>query len=192
MATDDSLIRAVSPNGQTLWAVDPGGRPSAAMALQGNLIYFPTSQGDLTAYSTDGHLAWRTPLHSNLSTTPAVAADGTVYEATVSGRVYALGQHGIVLWSFNTGDPIVTSPVIGRSGWIFVASTHNLYALSPHGVPSDHHPTAQYGHLPHGPRHRRQHLLCGRLRLSLVPCASGRRALALDGERPSSPTPPRP
>ena len=135
MATDDSLIRAVSPSGETLWAVDPGGRPSAAMALQGNLLYFPTSQGDLAAYDVDGHLAWRTPLGSALSTTPAVAADGTVYVATVLGRVFALGPRGVVLWSFNTGNPIVTSPVIGHSGWIFVASTHNLYALSTRGVP---------------------------------------------------------
>lgn len=135
MATDDSLIRAVSPSGQTLWAVDPGGRPSAAMALAGNLLYFPTSQKELVAYDVSGHLAWRTPLGSLLSTTPAVAADGTVYVATVSGRVYALGKHGIVLWSFNTGDPIVTSPVIGHSGWIFVASTHNLYAFDIAGHP---------------------------------------------------------
>lgn len=135
MATDDSLIRAVSPSGETLWAVDAGGRPSAAMALQGDLLYFPTSQGEIAAYGTDGRLAWRTPLHSDLCSTPAVAADGTVYASTVSGRVAALGPHGLVLWSFNTGDPIVTSPVIGHSGWIFVASTHNLYALSPAGIP---------------------------------------------------------
>ncbi len=135
MATDDSLIRAVSPDGQTLWAVDPGGRPSAAMALQGNLLYFPTSQGDLAAYGVDGRLAWRTHLGGALSTTPAVAADGTVYVGAISGRVYAIGQHGVIQWSFNTGDPIITSPVIGSSGWIFVASTHNLYALNSHGVP---------------------------------------------------------
>lgn len=135
IATDDSLIRAVSPNGQALWAVDPGGRPSAGMALQGNLLYFPTSQGDLAAYGVDGRLAWRTHLGGALSTTPAVAVDGTVYVGAVSGTVYALGQHGVILWSFNTGDPIVTSPVIGSSGWIFVASTHNLYALNSHGIP---------------------------------------------------------
>ncbi len=137
MATDDSLIRGVSPSGQTLWAVDPGGRPSAAMALQGNLLYFPTSQGDIAAYGLDGRLAWRAPLGSALSTTPAVAADGTVYAATVSGKIYALGPNGVVLWSFNTGNPIITSPVIGHSGLIFVASTHNLYALTPSGVPKN-------------------------------------------------------
>ncbi len=132
-ATADSQIRAVSPSGALQWAVNPGGLPSAAMALQGNILYFPTSQGELAAYGIDGHLSWRIPLHSSLSSTPAIAADGTLYIGTISGDLVSVAPNGYIRWSFHTGDPIVYSPVINHSGHIYVASTRNLFALGSDG-----------------------------------------------------------
>ncbi len=132
-ATADNQIRALSPNGTLQWAVNPGGLPSAAMALQGNILYFPTSQGELAAYGIDGNLSWRIPLHSNLSSTPAIAADGTLYIGTISGDLVSLTPDGSIRWSFHTGDPVVYSPVIAHSGQIYVASTRNLFALGSDG-----------------------------------------------------------
>lgn len=132
-AADDGRIHAVSPSGHFLWNTDAGGRPSAAMALQNNILYFPTSQGELAAYGLDGHMAWRLPLYSDMGATPAVAADGTIYIGTISGRLYSVNPAGFVNWYVDLGNAVLTSPVIGQSGRIFVASLRNLYAFNPNG-----------------------------------------------------------
>ena len=132
-AADDSRIYAVSPSGSFLWNTDAGGRPSAAMALQNNTLYFPTSQGELAAYGVDGHMAWRLNLYSQMSATPAVAADGTIYIGTISGRLYSVNPAGFVNWRVDLGNAVLTSPVIGQSGRIYVASLRNLYAFNSSG-----------------------------------------------------------
>lgn len=134
IATADGLIRGVSPNGAAMWSADPGGLPSAAMALQGNVLYFPTSD-QVVAYGTDGSLLWRRSLGSTLCSTPAVAADGTIYETLVKGGLVALGPQGQILWSYMMADPVVTSPAITHTGLIFVTSTKHVYLLTPQGTP---------------------------------------------------------
>jgi outer membrane protein assembly factor BamB len=132
-ATDDRNIRAVSASGDLLWGVDPGGLPSAGMALQDNQLYFPTSKGELDAYSVAGNLAWRIKANSDIRTKPAVAADGTVYFGTVSGFFYAVSPKGKVLWMKNLHDPILEDPAVAHSGQILVASTRYLFAIGKNG-----------------------------------------------------------
>jgi hypothetical protein len=134
IATADSLIRGVSPNGAAMWSANPGGLPSAAMALQGNMLYFPISD-QLVAYGTDGHLAWRVSLGSTLCSTPAVGPDGTIYETIVKGGLVALSPQGRILWSYMMADPVVTSPAVTHTGLIFVTSTKHIYLLSAAGTP---------------------------------------------------------
>ena len=133
-ATSDSHIRGLSPSGGLLWSVDPGGLPSTGMALDGNLLLFSTSQGELNAYGLNGHLAWRVPLYSDIRAIPAVAADGTIYLGTVSGTFCAISPSGGTIWSVKTGEPILLSAVVAHSGTIFVSSYTHLWAFSPHGA----------------------------------------------------------
>jgi hypothetical protein len=134
IATSDSLIRGISPNGVAMWSSNAGGLPSAAMALQGNVLYFPISD-ELVACSTSGQILWHRALGSTLCSTPAVAADGTIYETLVKGGVVALNSQGQILWSYLTADPVVTSPAITHTGLIFVLSTKHVYLLSSNGAP---------------------------------------------------------
>ncbi len=133
-ATGDSHIRGLSPSGVSLWSVNPGGLPSTGMALDGDLLLFSTSQGELNAYGLDGHLAWRLPLHADIRAIPAVAADGTIYLGTVGGSFYAVRGTGRIAWSYKTSEPILQSAVVAHSGTIFVSSYTRLWAFSPQGA----------------------------------------------------------
>ena len=134
IATADNLVRGISPNGVAMWSADPGGLPSAAMALQGNVLYFPISD-ELVACTTSGQILWRRALGSTLCSTPAVAADGTIYETLVKGGLVALNPQGQILWSYMMADPVVTSPAVTHTGLVFVTSTKHIYLLAPGGAP---------------------------------------------------------
>ncbi len=132
-AVGDSHIDAVSASGTLLWGVDPGGLPSAGMALYNGFLYFPTSQGELVAYSVSGHLAWRLDLHSDIRTIPAVAGDGTLYVGTVDGRLVAITPAGQIKWQVDLVDPVIANPVVTHAGDIIVASYENLFEFDSSG-----------------------------------------------------------
>lgn len=133
-STADSQVRAVNAQGKLLWAVNPGGLPSAGMALQNQTLYFPTSKGELCAYSTAGNLAWRVALNSDIRAVPALAADGTIYLGTVDGDLVAISPAGRILWRVGLGDPVLTGAVLDHQGHVYVASRGFLFRFRPTGV----------------------------------------------------------
>ena len=135
ISTGDQRVRAISRSGKVLWAINPGGKPTTGIALQGGLLFFGTSQAELAAYGANGHKAWRTKVDDIIVSTPAVAADGTIYAASRKGTVYAVNPKGRTLWTYETGDDVVFSPAVALSGRIYVASTKNFFALGPGGKP---------------------------------------------------------
>ncbi len=66
--------------------------------------------------------------------TPTLGADGTLYVAGMSGKVYALtsgDSGGSLLWSRSTGDEFKSSVSIGPDGTLYVASVKGtIYAIS--------------------------------------------------------------
>ncbi|MDR3688986.1 MAG: PQQ-binding-like beta-propeller repeat protein [Fimbriimonas sp.] len=69
------------------------------------------------------------------SSSPALAADGTVYCGSWDSNVYAISSSGIVQWTYPTGNPIFCDPTVGADGTIYISSTDNfLYALNPNGT----------------------------------------------------------
>ncbi len=68
---------------------------------------------------------------------PALAPDGTIYQATYDGLLLAISPQGGILWKFNIGreTEIKSSPAIADDGTIYFGSrTRNLYAVSPAGA----------------------------------------------------------
>ncbi len=133
-ALSGSKIEAVSASGDVLWNVDPGGLPSAGMALYNGFLYFPTSQEELVAYGTNGQLAWRRDLGSDIRTIPAVAGDGTIYVGTVDGRLVAINAAGQVKWQVGLGSPVLASPVVTHAGDIVIASYDDLFEFDSSGT----------------------------------------------------------
>jgi outer membrane protein assembly factor BamB len=82
-------------------------------------------------------LRWSIPLTPGklIYSSPAVAADGTIYVGGEDSKVYAIDSNGTVKWAFATGDLVMSSPAIGADGTVYVGSHDNkVYAISPNGT----------------------------------------------------------
>jgi len=80
---------------------------------------FRASDSDGTAYAA--------------TTSPAIAADATVYIGTTKGVVHAISPDGAEKpkWPFQTGDAIFSSPAIGMDGTNFVGSNDSyIYVIN--------------------------------------------------------------
>ena len=67
---------------------------------------------------------------------PALAPDGTLYQAIYEGRLLAISPHGGIRWKFDTGTEteIKSSPAIADDGTIYFGSRNrNFYAVTPQG-----------------------------------------------------------
>ena len=70
------------------------------------------------------------------SSSPALAPDGTIYQATFDGTLLAVYPQGKLRWTFNTGaeTDIKSSPAIADDGTIYFGSRNRkFYAVSPEG-----------------------------------------------------------
>jgi outer membrane protein assembly factor BamB len=66
----------------------------------------------------------------------AVASDGTIYQGTFDGRMFAISPQGQIKWTFKTGRglEIWSSPAIADDGTVYFGSRdRNFYALAPDG-----------------------------------------------------------
>jgi len=81
----------------------------------------------------DGTRNWFYLTGGNIESSPAVAADGTIYFGSWDGHLYALNPNGTLRWRFATGGRVY-SPALGAGGTIYVGSEDgNLYAVHPDG-----------------------------------------------------------
>jgi len=64
----------------------------------------------------------------------AIASDGTIYQATFQGVLFALTPQGTRKWQFQAGREIKSSPAIADDGTIYFGSRdRRFYAVSPEG-----------------------------------------------------------
>lgn len=79
-------------------------------------------------------LRWRYATGGAVRSSPAVAADGTVYVGSDDGYLYALNPNGRLRWRYHTGAAVESSPAIALDGTVYVGSNDNyVYALNPSG-----------------------------------------------------------
>jgi outer membrane protein assembly factor BamB len=147
----DGRVRAISSSlsWASLWNVNLGAEITAAPAFthDGNLLVAgyeppPVNQSRLWVLrSSDGAYVRGTTIRGRIVTSPAVAANGTVYVVEFNtGQLYALNpQLTQTSWAF-TAPPsdrdfpvfLTASPIIGADGTIYVGSfNRRLYALNP-------------------------------------------------------------
>ncbi len=90
--------------------------------------------GGLTAVSPDGSVEWRFPASGAIST-PAVAADGTIYFQDFSG-LHAVSPSGREIWRSLPGDYTPPPPAVGPDGTIYAdARSYSVkFAISPLGA----------------------------------------------------------
>jgi len=95
--------RASASGGDVLWRFDMGG-----VDADGRQYY-------------DALVSWRS--------SPTVV-DGVVYQGWLDGNLYAIDSStGELLWEFQTGDWIVSSPMV-KGNTVYVGSSNGLYAVN--------------------------------------------------------------
>lgn len=143
LGSDDGFLYALSPDGQELWRRSAGAPVRGGPGLgKDGTIYFgtgsdPFENAALYALLPNGTPQFPQPfvVEGGVVASPAIAPDGTVYVATLGGRLYALSPERLTRkWRFSTSDGIASSPAIGADGTVYVASLDGrLYAIAPDG-----------------------------------------------------------
>jgi len=78
-----------------------------------------------------GALKWRFKTDGQIVSSPAIAADGTVYVGSEDNYFYAINRDGSLKWRFKTGGIIRSSPAIASDGTVYVGSFDGkLYAFN--------------------------------------------------------------
>jgi outer membrane protein assembly factor BamB len=78
---------------------------------------------------------WTLPLGNYAGeSSPAIAPDGTIYQATFDGRLLAVTPQGRLKWTCRAGREIESSPAIADDGTIYFGSRdRKFYAVTPEG-----------------------------------------------------------
>jgi outer membrane protein assembly factor BamB len=132
-ASQEGALYALNPDGSQKWKIHLGGAVlSPALAPEGTIYVGSSYTNAFWALAPEGTNKWTfyTP-GAEIQSTPAVAADGTVYVGCADGKLYALNSDGTKHWEFATGAYIFSSPTIAADGRIYVGSADGkLYAIS--------------------------------------------------------------
>ena len=83
---DDGVLRAIAPDGTTLWSVDVQGLGPTVLAGDGTVL---ANDGNVRAYAPGGALLWKFAAEMGGTSTPAIGADGGLVLAGSS--LFALG-----------------------------------------------------------------------------------------------------
>jgi outer membrane protein assembly factor BamB len=73
---------------------------------------------------------WSVETRGPITSSPAIAADGSVVVGSHDGQLYLVGRDGKPIWRFATGDLIFSSPALVGGGVAYIGSDDDhLYAL---------------------------------------------------------------
>ncbi|MGE5702864.1 MAG: PQQ-binding-like beta-propeller repeat protein [Clostridia bacterium] len=138
--TSNTLF-ALSSEGEKKWALDFDGDPYTVISpfIGGDgTIHLKNPDGKHVAVSADGEIVWEREYgERQLSSTPVIGRDGTIYMTTIDS-VFAADARGRIKWEVSLDpesgyDEIHRSPVIGDDGTIFYTSWHSVGAITPDG-----------------------------------------------------------
>ena len=131
----NGLLYALSSSGSIQWTADFGSPLGGQVRVLGNVVYAPVFGGSIRALDTSsGSQLWQYNLPTQVFSTPAVAADGTVIVGCKDKFVYAI-KDGAEVWSVETGGEVLGWPVIGADGTSYVGSNDGrLYASAQEGA----------------------------------------------------------
>jgi outer membrane protein assembly factor BamB len=110
-------------------------RAGAAVTGEGTLVWASTDERAVYGGLAAGGDKWRVSLDGDVSSTPAVGADHTIYVATEAGSLYALTPAtGAQRWrvKIDTARPLRSSPAVGPDGTVYIGTDEGrLFAISP-------------------------------------------------------------
>ena len=96
-----------------------------------------------------GTVLWEFVTTGRISSSPALATNGTIYFGCNNRFFYALNPNGTKQWEFETESGIQSSPAIGLDGTLYFGSDDfKVYALNPDGTKKWDFPTGNFDEAP--------------------------------------------
>ncbi|MGH7946512.1 MAG: PQQ-binding-like beta-propeller repeat protein, partial [Opitutaceae bacterium] len=123
-ATAGSIVSAptVGPDGTVYIGVEVGTATGSS------------ASGRLFALNPNGSQKWVFTAPDWIDSTPAIAADGSVFVGCWDGVLHALRPDGTKSWEYKAGAFIASSPALGSDGTIYVGADSDLVAINPNGT----------------------------------------------------------
>ncbi|MGO9388134.1 MAG: PQQ-binding-like beta-propeller repeat protein [Methanobacterium sp.] len=131
-----SALYAINSNGTKKWSYNiPSTHSSGLGIIQSQVMgsngliyiqgYYQSSVNSfLDAINPNGTLKWSYNNIEEITTTPCVGSDGTIYLGSDVGYLYAINSNGTLKWSYNAGNYITVPPVISSNGIIYTIVGH--------------------------------------------------------------------
>ena len=118
------------------WTFNTAGYTYSSPAVTNNAVYI-ASENELVALDLAGNELWSVMLNdgsvtvggvevTGIVSSPTVSNSGIIYVGSLDHNLYAINANGTVLGTYDTGDQIFSSPVIGPDGRVYVASTSGV------------------------------------------------------------------
>ncbi len=137
--SQDGNVYAVSlDSGALEWQFETGAAVVASPVIHKNMLIVGSFDRQLYALGlNDGQLRWQFQANNWWWATP-VASGRAIFAPAMDGKVYALDDNGILLWEYDLGAPIVSSPVLLERGLVVATVDGQLSVLratdASHGV----------------------------------------------------------
>ncbi len=97
-------------------------------------VWDAQNQASYDVVELESGLAWTFTTGGSISSSPALASDGTIYVGSTDNKLYAVNGDGTKKWEFSTGGDVFT-PSLGSDGTIYVGSgDKKLYAVNAGGI----------------------------------------------------------
>ena len=143
--SNDYFFYALESNGSEKWSYFVGDEINSSPAIGADgTIYFGDDNGSLHALNEDGTLKWSYTVpdvvaesNNTILSSPALDLSGNVYFGCSNGFFYSIADNttsASLNWSYETGEAIDVSPVLGPEGNLYLVSRDGyLRALDPVG-----------------------------------------------------------
>ena len=128
--SQDGNVYAVSlETGTVKWQFETGAAVVASPLIHKNLLIIGSFDRQLYGLGlSDGQLRWQFSASNWWWATPATSGR-TIFAPAMDGKVYALDENGVLLWEYDLGAPIVSSPALLERGLVVATVEGKLSVL---------------------------------------------------------------
>jgi outer membrane protein assembly factor BamB len=126
---DHKVYAVTLDNGKERWSYETEGVVAGKpLVFDGKVIAGSFDKSLYALSMEDGELVW-TVEGENWFWAGAVTDGRTIFAPNMDGNIYAIDRNGNLLWTYDVGSPIVSSPVLVTSGLVVAAKDGNLLLL---------------------------------------------------------------